>query len=477
MIKQINKAEAEKLSKTVLREPTLVWDALNQVQKKSAFKFAEDYKKFIDNSKTERESVKEIEKILLKSGFKNIDSVTKGKSVSKFYKIYNKKAVAVAYCGKRDISKGVNIIGSHIDSPRLDLKQNPLYEEQDIALMKTHYYGGIKKYQWLARPLAIHGIAYLKDGKEVTITIGEKESDPVFSISDLLPHLGKDQASKKLSDAFEGEKLNIVTGSLPIGDKEIKERFKLTILNILYTDFKITEEDLLCAEIEVVPAGKSRDVGFDRSLVGAYGHDDRVCAYTSLRAIIDLKKIPEVTAVGFFFDKEEIGSEGNTGAKSKIIDDFISDLLVIKKEDSSQRSLRKAIISSSALSGDVNAGIEPDYQSVHEKRNAARIGYGICFSKFTGVRGKSGSSDANSEYFNKIRKIFNRDKIVWQVAELGKVDQGGGGTVAKFLAEYGMEIIDCGPAVLSMHSPFELCGKADIYMAYLAYNTFYKDMI
>jgi aspartyl aminopeptidase len=476
MIKKLNKKEVEKISTIVARESELVWDCLNQTQKKSAFKFGEEYKRFLDRSKTEREGAKEIEKNLLKNGFKNIDSTKIAKKDNKFYKVYNKKAIAVAYCGKQAISEGVNIIGSHIDSPRLDLKQNPLYEEQDIALMQTHYYGGIKKYQWLARPLAIHGTAFLKNGDEVVISIGEKDSDPVFTISDLLPHLAKDQVSKKVSEAFEGEKLNIITGSFPIGDKEIKDRFKLTVLNILYTDYKITEEDLFCAEIEIVPSGMAKDVGFDRSLVGAYGQDDRVCAYTSLRALTDLTKTPDVTAISFFFDKEEIGSEGNTGAKSRIIDDFISDLLTMKNEDHSERNLRKAIINSNALSADVNAGIEPDFQNVHEKMNAARVGYGICVTKFTGVRGKSGSNDANAEYFNKLRKVFNGNKIIWQVSELGKIDQGGGGTVAKFLAEYGMEIIDCGPAVLSMHSPFELCGKADIYMTYLAYSSFYRNM-
>jgi aspartyl aminopeptidase len=361
-----------------------------------------------------------------------------------------------------------------MDSPRLDLKQNPLYEEMDLALMKTHYYGGIKKYHWLARPLAIHGVVMLKNGTSLPIVMGEKDSDPVFCISDLLPHLAKAQATKKLSEAFEGEKLNILVGSLPIGDSKIKERFKLAILKTLNEQYGMTEEDFVSSEIEVVPSGPARDIGLDRSLIGAYGQDDRACVFTSLEALFATEK-PRQNAVCLFFDKEEIGSEGNTGAKSRFFEDFVSDILEIEGIQSNERMLRKILFNSLMLSGDVNAGIEPDYQDVHEKRNAAKLGYGVCVTKFTGTGGKSGSSDASAEYMSIIRSTFNDNHIIWQTGELGKIDQGGGGTISKFLAIYGMDIIDCGPALLSMHSPFEISSKADIYMTYKAYNAFYKE--
>lgn len=470
MAKKLSKKEINEFKKSI-RQSSLVWDSLNTKDKNSCFDFCEKYKSFLSEAKTERKATNEILKSAKKNGFSDIDS--KNPSGGRYYKNFGNKAVALAVMGTDDISNGLNIIGSHLDSPRLDLKQNPLYEEMDLAMMKTHYYGGIKKYQWLARPLAFHGSVVLCDGTIVEITIGEKEDDPVFAISDLLPHLARDYHAKKVSAAFEGEKLNLITGSIPIGDKDIKERFKLNILYYLKTNYNITEEDFISAEIEIVPAGPARDIGFDRSLIGGYGQDDRICAFTSLEAICKVKA-PKRTSIAVFFDKEEIGSEGNTGAKSTFFEDFISDLLTIEGFNDSEKALRKILINSAMISADVNAAIEPDFQDVHEKSNAARIGYGICLTKFTGSGGKSGSSDASAEFVGKIRNIFNKNKIIWQTGELGKIDQGGGGTIAKFLAAYGIEIIDCGPALLSMHSPFEISSKADIFMSYKAYQAFYQ---
>ena len=306
--------------------------------------------------------------------------------------------------------------------------------------------------------------------------IGESPDDPVFTVTDLLPHLaGKTQNNKKISEVFEGEKLNLVAGSIPLGNDKEKERFKLGVLNLLYEKYKIREEDFISAEIEAVPAQKARDIGFDRSMIGSYGQDDRICAYTSLEAMLDIKQPLNKTAIAMFFDKEEIGSEGSSGAQSNFLEDFISDLLSLNGENTDNRTLRKTLINSSCLSADVNAAMDPDYKNVHEELNAAKLGFFICMTKFTGVAGKSGSSDASAEFVGKIRQIFNNNKIVWQTGELGKIDEGGGGTIAKFIARYGMNVLDCGPAILSMHSPFEISSKADVYMTYLGYKAFYSD--
>ncbi len=478
----MNKKEITSLEKKVIKKNRLVFDEIGNKEKKQLYSLAEDYKSFIDISKTERKAASEIIRRAEAKGFINIEDAIKNplkRKIGKFYSIFKNKSVALAVTGTENITNGINIIASHIDSPRLDLKQNPVYEDTDIAFLKTHYYGGIKKYQWLTIPLALHGKLVQTNGNEIEITIGEDANDPVFAISDLLPHLaGKIQANKKLSEAFEGEKLNLIAGSVPLGNENVKNRFKLNLLNLLYEKYTITEEDFVSAELEVVPAGKARDVGYDRSMVGAYGQDDRICAFTELEAILQTKN-QKKTAVGFFFDKEEIGSEGNTGAKSNFFEDFISDLVYLDTKDASEqpheRRVRKTMINSHALSADVNAAIDPDFKDVHEKMNAARLGHGICITKFTGSKGKSGSSDASAEFVGKIRQIFNENKIVWQTGELGKTDQGGGGTIAKFLAEFGMDIIDCGPAVLSMHSPFEISSKADIYMTFKGYKVFYMN--
>ncbi|NVM20168.1 MAG: aminopeptidase [Desulfobacterales bacterium] len=466
----MSKKKVEELRKRLVRKPQLVWDVAKPAEKKKVFEFAERYKGFLDAAKTEREAVREIEGFAKKKGFKDI---TKGDRGNKFYKINKNKNIALAVLGKRPLVAGLNLIASHIDSPRLDLKQNPVYEEVDLAFLKTHYYGGIKKYQWLARPLAIHGTVLKKDGSSVNLEIGEADDDPVFTIADLLPHLArKVQTDKKVSDAFAGEKLNVLAGSLPLGDEETKERFKLAVLEYLFSTYGLIEEDLISAEIEIVPAGRARDVGWDRSLVGAYGQDDRVCTYAALEAAGETKP-PQTTALALFMDKEEVGSDGSTGAKSRFLEDFVADLLETTGQEASAKALRSCLMASKALSADVNGALDPDYQEVHEKRNAARIGYGVCITKFTGSGGKYGSSDANAEYLAQIRKLFNENGVVWQTGELGKVDEGGGGTIAKFLAIYGMEVLDCGTPLLSMHSPFEIASKADIYMTYKGYRAFF----
>ncbi len=471
MKRDLSKKKVEELRKRLVRKPQLVWDVLRPGEKKRVFEFAERYKAFLDCAKTEREAVRHIEVFAKKKGFKDI---TRARGGRRFYKINRNKNIVLAVVGRKPLISGVNLIASHIDSPRLDLKQNPLYEEVDLAFLKTHYYGGIKKYQWLARPLAIHGKVIKKDGSHLDLQVGESDDDPVFTIADLLPHLArKVQTEKKVSDAFEGEKLNLLVGSLPMGDDEIKERFKLAVLRYLFDTYGIVEEDLVTSEIEIVPAGRARDVGWDRSLIGAYGQDDRVCAYATLEAVGELKT-PETTAVALFIDKEEIGSDGSTGAKSRFLEDFVADLFEVTGERPSGTALRSCLMSSKALSADVNGALDPDYQDVHEKRNAARIGYGVCITKFTGSRGKYGSSDANAEYLAQIRELLNENKVVWQTGELGKVDEGGGGTIAKFLAVYGMEVVDCGTPLLSMHSPFEIASKADIHMTCKAYAAFFK---
>jgi aspartyl aminopeptidase len=466
-----SKRKVEELRKRLIRKSPLVWDFVGAGEKGRIFEFAERYKHFLDHAKTERESVRTIEAFAKNKGFKDIG---KGDGKNKFCRINKNKSIALAVLGKRPLASGLHIIASHIDSPRLDLKQNPLYEETDLAFLKTHYYGGIKKYQWLARPLAIHGTILRKDGSSLDLHIGEAEEDPVFTIADMLPHLSrKIQADKKVSEAFEGEKLNVLVGSLPIGDDETKERFKLAVLEHLFSTYGLIEEDLMSAEIEIVPAGKARDVGWDRGLVGAYGQDDRVCAWTSLEAIGGVKP-PEVTAVALFTDKEEIGSDGSTGAKSRFLEDFVGDLLEMSGQEAGGKALRACLMNSKALSADANAALDPDYQEVHEKRNAAKMGYGVCITKFTGSGGKVGSSDANAEYLGHIRKLFNDNGVVWQTGEIGKVDEGGGGTIARFLAVYGMEVLDCGTPILSMHAPLEISSKADIYMTYKAYRAFYE---
>jgi len=467
--KTLSKKQLKFLSEKLTYTPRLVWDEIDEREKDKVIRYSEQYKDFLDKAKTEREAVAVIRDSAIGKGFS--ESASKG-SKSPFLRVFHEKAIALVRPGKADLNEGLHIIVSHIDAPRLDLKQKPLYEELDLTFLKSHYYGGIKKYQWLARPLAIHGRVIKGDGSVVDIAVGEGEEEPVFTVLDLLPHLArKAQYDKKLGEAIEGEKLNILAGGLPIGDKETKERFKLSVLQYLNQAYGLIEEDFVSAELEVVPAGKARDVGWDRALIGAYGQDDRSCAFAALKAVLDTPR-PTKSSVVLFVDKEEIGSDGSTGAKSKFLEAVIYDLLISVGIEASTRKAYEILRRSNALSGDVNGALDPDYQEVHEKRNAARIGYGVCLTKFTGHGGKYNSNDASAEYVGWLRNLYNREKVIWQTGELGKVDEGGGGTVAKFLAVYGMQVIDCGPAVLSMHSPFEIAHKGDLYMTYKGYRVF-----
>ncbi|MFZ0450099.1 MAG: aminopeptidase [Desulfatiglandaceae bacterium] len=467
--KKLTKKEIKDLSEKLFYTPRLVWDEISEAEKRQVFALAEGYKSFLDRAKTEREAVSCIREMAEGAGF----SAPSGKASSApFMRVFHNKAIALVKPGKGPIKDGVRLIVSHIDAPRLDLKQRPLYEDVDLAFLKTHYYGGIKKFQWLSRPLALHGRIMKKDGGSLDLSLGEDEKDPVFTVLDLLPHLAqKAQYEKKLGEAIVGEKLNLIVGGIPLGNKDTKERFKLAVLQHLNTVYGLEEEDLISAELEVVPAGKARDVGFDRSLIGAYGQDDRISAYTGLRAILDMNPASR-TAVALFVDKEEVGSDGATGAKSRFIESVVGDLIEQMGQGASALEVGRILAGSKALSADVNGALDPDYQDVHEKQNAARLGYGICMTKFTGHGGKSNANDADAEYVGWLRQLFNRKKVTWQTGELGKVDEGGGGTVAKFLASYGMDIIDCGPAVLSMHSPFEVSHKGDMFMAYKGFTAF-----
>jgi len=416
------------------------------------------YMDFISRVKTERQAAAYI-----------IDKVGANKDIH----VVNNRGKAIALCrkGKLPMKEGVRIVVAHLDSPRLDLKANPLYEDTDLAMLRTHYYGGIKKYQWLARPLAIHGIIAKQDGSMIEVSIGENDDEPCFMIEDLLPHLaGKVQSSKKVSDAFQGEKLNIIFGSRP-DLKAKEEKVKGNILALLNEKYGIVEQDFVSSDLEIVPAGPAREVGLDRSLIGGYGQDDRACSWAAAEAIVSAKDIP-YTTLAVLYDKEEIGSEGNTGAKSIFLEEVLWELSELYKEDIIPS---RVLYKSRAISGDVNGALDPEYPEVHEKTNAAKLGYGVCVTKFTGSRGKSGSNEAHAEYVAWIRSILNSNTIPWQTGELGKVDEGGGGTVAKYLAEYGMDIIDMGPPLLSMHAPFELSSKADIYSTWLAYRSFMEE--
>lgn len=436
--------------------------------------YARNYMDFLSKSKTERLSVKEIIKLAKENGYISIDEAMEKGSIShgdKIYAINKEKAVALFIIGKNYIEKGMKIIGSHIDSPRLDLKPNPLYQEANLGFFKTHYYGGIKKYQWTAIPLALHGVVILNDGTKVDISIGEEDSDPVFCVTDLLVHLAGDQMQKKLSEGISGEALNVLIGNMPL-DGEEKEPITANILKILNEKYSIVEEDLLSAEIEVVPAGKARDLGFDRSMVLGYGHDDRVCSYAAVKAILETEQ-PEFTSVTLCVDKEEVGSQGNTGMHSKFFENTVAELIALEG-DYCDIKVRRALANSKVLSADVAAGYDPNFGEAYEKRNSAYMGNGIVLNKYTGSRGKGGCNDANAEFISEVKRIFNEGNVVWQTAELGKVDQGGGGTIAYILANQGAEVIDCGVGVLNMHAPHEIVSKVDIYEMYKGYKAFFN---
>lgn len=467
---------SEELTKKLIYQRKNFWQEASAAEKQAALDFSENYKSFLDKCKTERKTIDHYADVLPQKGFTQLES---GKKSRKIYRFAKSKNAAFAVLGKKPVSDGINLIVSHIDAPRVDLKQNPLSEDSTtkLGIMKTHYYGGIKKYQWMSTPLALHGVIVKNNGEIIKISIGEDETDPVFVMPDLLPHLArKVQYTKKIGEAVDADKMNLIFNSIPYpDDKDVKEAVKLNALVLLNNKYGIVEEDFLSAELELVPAGKSRDAGIDRSMILGYGQDDRICAYTSAEAIFDAKDDLQRTAIVYLADKEEIGSDGNTGAKSIFIIDFIADLLKYNGESSDSFNLRKTLIKSQIISADVNAAINPNFPSVHEKDNAVHLGFGVSVTKFTGSGGKGGSNDANAEFNAGVIKIFNEHKVNWQIGALGKVDEGGGGTIAKFMAEHGAEVIDCGPGVLGMHSLYELTSKADIYSCYKAYKAFFEN--
>ena len=469
------KTEGQKLEEQLSYKQKNIWEKVNDDFVAKSFDFSEEYKSFLNKAKTEREFVAEAEKAAVAAGFKALDRLiaanSKLKPGDKVYYINRKKSAVFAVIGSKPMAEGVNILGAHIDAPRIDLKQNPLYEDTELAFFKTHYYGGLKKYQWLTIPLAIHGTVIKGDGTAVDIVIGESDDDPVFNITDLLPHLAREQMQKKMSEAVTGEGLNLLLGSIPYKDDKVKEKVKLNIMSILYKKYGIVEEDFQSAELEIVPAQKAKDVGFDKSMVGGYGQDDRVCAYPALKAVMDIGT-PERTAVCLLTDKEEIGSMGNTGAQSNLLQDFLANIIALSDDNYSDLKLRSCLSQSKMLSADVNAAVDPNYDNVFEKRNATFLGHGIVLQKFTGSRGKYDASDASAEFVGEVRKLFNDNDIIWQSGELGKVDEGGGGTIAQYAANLGIDVLDCGIAVLSMHSPFEITSKVDIYTTYNAYKVF-----
>ena len=434
--------------------------------------FAEDYKKFISLAKNERLATKEAERLLKENGFKNAEDVNALKAGDRVYFINKKKNVAAFIIGKEPLENGLRILGAHIDSPRLDLKENPFYESKGFALGDTHYYGGIKKYQWVTIPLALIGVVCKKDGTVIDVNIGDDPKDPVVGVTDLLIHLSADQLQKTLAKGIEGENLDITLGSMPLDEKE-KEPVKANVLRLLKEKYDVEEEDFVSAEIEIVPAGPARDYGLDRSMIAGYGHDDRSCAYTSLRALLDAKNVKK-TACCILVDKEEIGSVGATGAQSLFFENAIAKLLKLSGSKNPLWDARVALENSEMLSSDVSAGYDPLYASVNDPKNAAYLGEGIVFNKYTGSRGKSGSNDSMPEYYAFVRNTMDEADVYWQSAELGKVDQGGGGTIAYILGNYNMRVIDAGIPVLNMHAPMEIVSKVDVYEAYLGYKAFLK---
>ena len=460
------------------------WETYDEKQQAEVFAFAEDYRQFLSKCKTERECVTELKARAKKAGFRDINEIiASGEKPAPGTRIYadNKgKAMALFVIGKRPLEDGMNILGAHIDSPRLDVKQNPLYEDTDMVLLDTHYYGGIKKYQWVTLPLALHGVVAKKDGTVVEVTIGEDPTDPVLGVSDLLIHLAADQMEKKLARGVEGERLDVLIGSMPAAKEEAEKdaadadkaagKVKPAILKILKEKYDIEEEDFLSAELEVVPAGPARDYGLDRSMIMGYGHDDRVCAFPSYAAIEGMET-PEYTSACLLVDKEEIGSVGATGMQSRFFENMVAEL-VAATGDYSELKVRRALTNSRALSSDVSAAFDPNYPEVMEKKNCAYFGRGVVFNKYTGSRGKSGSNDASAEYVGSIRRILDDAGVCFQTAELGKVDQGGGGTIAYILGNYDMLVIDSGVAVLNMHAPWEIISKADLYEAKRCYEAF-----
>ena len=463
----------EELKKKLFNIKKDGWEDATEQEQKEIFEISQNYMDFLNEAKTEREFIKKARELANKNGYKDIMEFQTLKPGDKIYFVNREKSMYLAIIGEESIENGMHIIGSHVDSPRLDLKPNPLYEDTGLAYFKTHYYGGIKKYQWTTIPLSIHGVIVKTNGEKIEINIGEDEKDPIFTITDLLPHLAQDQMEKKLKNGIDGEDLNLLIGSIPYKDEKVTEKVKLNILNLLNQKYGITEADLNSAEIELVPAFRAKSLGFDESMVAAYGQDDKVCAYTSLAAMMELKNVKN-TAVCILSDKEEIGSMGNTGMESHMFDFFVSEMLN-KLGINRPNLLDKVFCFSKMLSSDVDAGFDPIYASVSDKTNAGFIGKGIALVKYTGARGKSGASDANAEFVAWVRNVLDKNNIKYQLTELGKVDIGGGGTIAYILANKGTDVIDCGVPVLSMHAPYEVTSKYDIYSAYKTYKAFWME--
>ena len=465
-------SEYESLKEKLFNQRKCGWENISEEERQNVNALGDDYIYFLNNCKTEREVAEFVKEVLNKNGFTDLREKMVLQPGDKVYYINRAKSVYIAVIGTDVLEKGLNIVGAHIDSPRLDLKPNPLYEDSGFAYLKTHYYGGIKKYQWTTIPLSIHGVIVKTTGEKIKVNIGEDDGDPIFTITDLLPHLAQEQMEKKLKEGIAGEDLNLLIGSIPYGDEKTTEKVKLNILKILNEKYGITEKDLLSSELELVPAFKAKSLGFDRSMVAGYGQDDRVCAYTELRAMLNINN-PKKTAVCILSDKEEIGSMGNTGMESHMFDFFISEILN-KLGINRPNLLDKVFCFSKMLSSDVDAGFDPIYASVSDKTNAGFLGKGISLNKYTGARGKSGASDANAEYVAWVRNILENDGIQYQIAELGKVDIGGGGTIAFIIANKGADVIDCGVPVLSMHAPYEVTSKYDVYAAYKTYKAFWN---
>lgn len=469
------KSEGKLLEEKLFNKRKCGWKEASEEKINLIFKFADEYMYFLNNSKIEREVSVFARDVLDKNGFRNIEEMNQVSAGDKVYFVNRDKSIYAAVIGKTGLENGLNIVGAHMDSPRLDLKPNPIYENSGFLYFNTQYYGGIKSYQWTTIPLSIHGVIVKTNGEKVTLNIGEDENDPIFTITDLLPHLAREQMKKPLANGIEGEDLDLLIGSIPYNDESVSEKVKLNVLKMLNDKYGVTEKDFLSAELELVPAFKAKSLGFDRSMVAAYGQDDKVCCYTALRALIDMKEIPEKTSVLILADKEEIGSMGNTGMESQVFDNFIAELLT-KAGINRPNLLNKVFCSSTMLSADVSTAYDPIYASVSDKNNVSFAGYGISMNKYTGGRGKGGSSDAGAEFVAKIRNLLESNNILYQIDELGKVDAGGGGTIAYILADKGVDVIDCGVGVLSMHAPYEVTSKYDVYSAYEAYKAFYEKM-
>ncbi len=473
MDKKTNK-KPDKKKLTLERKSS--FDTMDAAWHDESYAFAERYRNFLDFNRTERECVASFAKMAVEHGFVEYVPDESKPGAPGYIFIGKGKAIALYRPGKKPAKEGVNLIIAHIDSPRLDLKVNPLLENADFAMLKTHYYGGIRKHQWLSRPLAIHGVIIRADGTEINLRLGSEPGDPVFVISDLEPHLShKAQNDKKVNEFYPAEKLNLIAGIIPDEDEDAKERVKLAVLAHLNEKYGMTEEDFVSAELEVVPAEKSCDVGFDRAILGGYGHDDRVCSFMGVRALLE-SETPEKGALAIAVDKEEIGSAGASGADSVFVMNVLAEILVLEG-NTADIMVRRAAERTNVISADVAAGLHPDWQEVQEKNNAARLGYGITLTKYTGARGKGGANDANAEFMFRLRKLWNETGIPWQTGQLGKIDEGGGGTVAKFLAYHGMNVVDSGPALLGMHAPMELVAKSDIYAGYLAYKAVFEKLL